>query len=208
MAQTTAALQASRTEVPLWRRLVVATPVGWALGVVAGVVLIVVVESLGIREVQTPLVLGVALGVSVQQSRALRPVLGATRLRWVILSCLGLMAPFIAADAAAALGRPRTYNLVVFVILGGLILSVLQWSVLRLVVHRARGWLIASPTGYIAAAGTLWFSDHVLPKTPGIAGALQYLAVILFGGVLLGVPTAIAAGRFQPHASSGSHNVV
>lgn len=179
------------------RRLIVATSIGWALGVIAGVIFIVAAESLGIREVQTPLVLGVALGVSVQQRRVLQPMLGESRHHWVLLSCLGLALPFIAADIAAVFDWPREYNLFVFVVLGGVLLSVLQWSILRRAVFNANGWLIASSAGYMIAALTLWMNDRILPKTPGITGALQYLTVVFAGGVLLGVFTAIAALRFQ-----------
>jgi hypothetical protein len=183
---------------PPRRRLLFVTPIGWAHGILAGVCLIVLVESLGLPEVQTPLVLGIALGVSVQQFRALRPILGESGRRWVLVSCLGLGGPFIIADAATVAGRPLVYDLVVFVILGGVIAGALQWSLLRPVVRGANGWLIACSAGYFAAASTVWLNDRVLPNTPGVLGALQYLVVILGGGVLLGVFTAIAASRFEP----------
>jgi hypothetical protein len=193
-----AAVHASENATPqVWRRLLIATPIGWAIGIVAGVGLIVLAESVGLREMQAPLVAGLALGLSTQQYRGLRPVLGGLRARWVFRSCVGLAFPFIIADAATIAGRPLAYDLVLFVVLGGVIASVLQWGLLRNAVHRAGRWLIASPVGYLAAASTAWLNDRVLPKTPGIVGALQYLAVILGGGVLLGALTALAASRFR-----------
>jgi len=181
----------------LSRRVLVATPIGWALGILAGIGLIILVESAGVMAMQTPLVVGVALGISTQQYRALRPALAHSRTRWVLATCLGLAAPFVLADVARMVGRPLPYDLVRFVILGGVIASVLQWRMLRTSVQRAAGWIIASPAGYIAAASTVWLNDRVLPKTPGIVGALQYLGVILAGGVLFGIVTAVAAARFE-----------
>jgi hypothetical protein len=178
-------------------RLLVLTPLGWALGIVAGIVLILLVESIGIRGMQTPLVLGVALGLATQQFRALRPVLGAARGRWLLASCLGLAAPFALADAATLAGRPHPYDLTGFVVLGGVAASVLQWGILRTAVRRSGSWLLASPLGYVAAASTVWLNERVLPKTPGLVGAFQYLAVIAAGGVLLGAFTAVAASRFE-----------
>jgi len=188
---------AVQSSILLSRRVLVATPIGWALGIVAGVGLIILVESAGVMALQTPLVIGVALGISTQQYRALRPALSHSRARWVIASCLGLAAPFVLADVARTAGRPLPFDLVRFVILGGVIASVLQWRMLRTSVQRAGGWIIASPAGYIAAASTVWLNDQVLPKTPGIVGALQYLGVILAGGVLFGIFSALAVARFE-----------
>jgi hypothetical protein len=177
--------------------LLVLTPLGWALGIVAGIVLIVLVESVGARGMQTPLVLGVALGLATQQFRALRPVLEGSRGRWLLASCLGLAAPFALADAATLAGRPHPYDLTGFVVLGGVVASLLQWGILRAAVRRSGAWLLASPLGYAAAASAVWVAERVLPKTPGLVGALQYLVVIAAGGVLLGAFTAGAASRFK-----------
>lgn len=187
-----------------WRRVLIATPIGWAAGIVAGIALIVLAESVGIRQTQAPLVLGVALGVSEAQFRALRPVLAGARMRWLLASCLGLAGPFAVVDASVELGRALPYDLAAFVILGGILLSVLQWNVLRHRVGQAGSWLLASPAGYLAAASTIWLNERVLPKTPGIVGALQYLGVILAGGVLLGLLTGLSAARFELRVPPGA----
>lgn len=182
------------------RRLLVLTALGWALGVVAGIALIVLVESVGVQGTQTPLVLGVAAGLATQQFRALRPLIGGSRGRWLLASCVGLAAPFAVADAATLAGRPLAYHLAGFVVVGGVAASVLQWRILRKAVGRAGGWLLASPMGYAGAASTVWLNERVLPKTPGLIGALQYLTVIAAGGVVLGALTALAAARFERSA--------
>ena len=83
--ETTVARPGLDAAPPLWRRLLVATSIGWVIGIVAGVALIIVVESLGLQALQSPLILGVALGVGWQQSRALRPILAGSRARWLRL---------------------------------------------------------------------------------------------------------------------------
>jgi len=194
---TDIAVQSSQTAArPLWLRVLIATPIGWAVGIPAGVGMIILAESVGAMELQTPLVVGVALGISMQQYHALRPALAHSRTRWGLASCFGLAIPFMTADLARVMGRPLSYDLALFVMLGGVLASVLQWRMLRASVTRAGGWLVASPAGYAAAASTVWLNDQVLPKTPGIIGALQYLGVILAGGVVFGVVTALAAVRF------------
>jgi hypothetical protein len=189
---------------PMWRHLITATALGWAMGIAIGVGLIILVESLGVQSVQTPLVLGVALGVSTQQMRALRPVLAGGARQWILLSCIGLAAPFAVVDIAALAGYALPYSLVGFVCVGGVAAAVLQWSMLRRRVHHAVAWLVGAPLGCFGAASTVWLNERVLPKTPGLAGAVQYLAIIMAGGVVFGIVTAVAVARFEPCGEAGS----
>ncbi len=193
----TEAVTLERLARPMGRGLLMRTPLGWVIGIVAGVLLIVAIESLGMSGLQSPLVLGVGLGVSSQQFRALRPVLGS-RGRWILMSCLGLALPFLVADAATLAGRPLPYELTTFVVVGGVIASFLQWRQLRERTDGSEGWLFASPAGYVAAAATVWANDRVLPSAVGIVGLLQYVFVIVLAGVFLGALTAVAAARFTP----------
>lgn len=189
---------------PLWRRLITATTLGWVLGIVAGVLLIVLAESLGLRSLQSPLLVGVALGLGWQQHRALRDLLPGARTRWLGATCIGLAAPFLVADVASTIGRPLPYDLVPFTIAGGLLASMLQWRVLTSFVRSAAGWLLASPLAFIAAATVVWLNDRVLPKVPGVPGLLLYVGVTLFAGVLFGCITAAAAVRFVPRSGAAA----
>jgi len=197
MAESHAISRRAGVERPLWFRVFVSSLEGWTLGIIAGIGLIVLAESLGMREMQTPLVAGVALGVSAWQYRALRPVLAGLGARWIGVSCAGLSIPFVIADVATLARRQMNYDLVILVLTGGAITSILQWSMLRTVVGRSDAWLVASPAGYLAVVSALWLNDGVLPRTVGVVGALQYVAVILMGAALFGLFTGMAASRFE-----------
>jgi hypothetical protein len=200
----TATVTAPRTAGPaLWRRVLTATSIGWALGIVLGVGLVVLVESLGVQGFQTPLVLGIALGLGTQQFRALRHLVPGRGTHWVAGTCLGLTAPFVAADVAVIAEAPLPFSLVPYVGIGGLLAGVLQWGVLRSVARRAAAWLVGAPLGCLAAASTVWLNERVLSRTPGIVGALQYLGVIVAGGLVFGAVAGVAASRLQPHRPPG-----
>ena len=169
-------------------RWIVGTFAGWTVGFVLSILFIVGVESLGVRETQFPLALGMGVAVGYEQSRMLAPVL-RNRWRWFWATALGLTAPFIVMDVVRAFELPLPYSLPVLVAVGGLSVSVLQWRLLRRTLARATPWLLASPVGWVLAGSTVWLADQ-LPRIPGVVGALMFVAVVLGGGALLGVCTA------------------
>lgn len=87
-----------------------------------------------------------------------------------------------------------------FVVVGGIAASVLQWRSLSRVATNASRWLIASPVGWLLGASSVWVSDRWLPRIPGIVGALLYVGIVLGGGLLLGLCTLPA----RPRASTGA----
>jgi hypothetical protein len=68
----------------------------------------------------------------------------------------------------------------------------LQWRLLRtLPVAGTTWWAVLTPIGWLLAGSTVWINE-LLPKTPGLIGAGRYIAVVLSGGVVLGVASAVA----------------
>jgi hypothetical protein len=175
---------------PLLVRWVTATFVGWSGGFVLAILLIVAAESAGLRETQFPLALGMGIGVGVAQARLLLPYL-LRRGPWIAVTALGLAAPFIATDLARGFGVPVPHALAAWVALGGLSAGLLQWRLLRRVFSRAHHWLFASLAGWSLGGSTGFVADRLLPKTPGVSGALQYIGVVLTGGLLLGIITGV-----------------
>ena len=174
-------------------RWIVGTFIGWTVGFVLSILFIIGVESLGLRETQFPLALGMGVAVGYQQSRLLAPVL-QNRWRWFWATALGLAAPFIVMDVVRAFELPLPYSLAVLVAVGGLSVTVLQWRLLRRAPAHATPWLVASPVGWVLAGSTVYLADQ-LPRVPGVVGALLFISVVLGGGVLLGACTAPALLR-------------
>jgi hypothetical protein len=128
-------------------------------------------------------------GVGLMQGRLLRDRLGAPR-RWAGWTTLGLAAPFLVRDASL-LVTAIPYSLAGYVAAGGLCAALLQWRLLRPEVRGAVWWLVITPAGWLLAGSTVWLNE-LLPKTRGLVGALQYLAVVFSGGLVLGAACAAA----------------
>jgi hypothetical protein len=74
----------------------------------------------------------------------------------------------------------------------------LQWRLLRaLPAGGAAWWPIITPIGWLLAGSTVWINE-LLPRTRGLIGAGRYIAVVLSGGVVLGVAAAVAWRLNQP----------
>jgi hypothetical protein len=173
------------------RRWILRTFLGWAAGFVLAIVFIIMGETLGLREVQFPLALGMGLGVGLLQSRMTAEQLGEKR-SWVLASTLGLAAPFIIADVLRLAGQPLPYSITAFVGLGGVTAGIAQWRLLRRHLSAAAWWLVASPIGWLGGGFTVWINEELMPRTPGLIGALQYVGIIMLGGIVLGAVSAIA----------------
>lgn len=184
-----AALPESRIAV----RWIRATFLGWTLGFVLAIALVLLAEGVGLPALQFPLALGMGTGVGLVQARLVAPYLGA-RAPWILASALGLAAPFVLWDAAGLLGLNVRYSLAACVALGGLSAGLLQWRVLHAVSARAAWWIPASAAGWLLAASLVLVADRFVrpPAFAGLTGTLLYLLVLLAGGALLGVAGAPA----------------
>ena len=171
------------------RRWIVLTFAGWSLGFVLILVCIGLSGMVGLGETQFPIGLGMGAGVGFMQRRLIAARLHAGR-GWLYASIVGLTAPFVVHDIEWAMRGATSYGLTGSVILGGLAAGLLQWRLLRPFGPHTAWWVPASVLGWGLAASMVVVNDKLLPKIPGLAGALIFIAVVLVGGVLLGAATA------------------
>ena len=171
-----------------------ATFLGWTLGFLLLLLFIALSGAVGLGNTQFPIGLGMGTGVGSLQRRMVAERVRA-RTGWWPASIIGLTIPFVLWDLAKLLHVSVPHGLIAAVGLGGLTVGLLQARVLRPHSPLWLWWVPASVIGWALAASTVFVNDRVLPKTPGIIGALQYIAVILLGGALLGVTTGFALTR-------------
>jgi hypothetical protein len=187
-----------RTTIPPGR-WVARTFLGWSAGLCLAITLIIGVDSLGVSGTQFPLAVGMGLGVGAVQARLVASPLGGRR-PWIVATTAGLSLPFVLGDALRLAGVPLPYALPAYVAAGGVLAAALQR---RLLLAQAMAgtswWLVITPIGWLLAGATGLLND-LLPKTPGLIGAGRYLAVVLSGGVVLGVASAVAWRLARPAA--------
>jgi hypothetical protein len=171
-----------------WTR---ATFLGWSLGFVLLMVFIALGGLVGLGNTQFPLGLGMGTGVGAFQRRLIAGRVG-TATHWWRASIIGVSTPFVVWDLAKLLSWEIPHALVIAVVAAGLSVGGLQWRALRAHGKRSGWWVPASLLGWTLAAATVFVNDQLLPKTPGIVGALLYIGVVLLGGVFLGVTTGVA----------------
>ncbi len=165
---------------------------GWTAGFVLAIACIVAVDSLGASGMQSPLPLGMGLGVGMLQARLVAPMIGRRR-EWVLATTIGLTMSFLIADVARLLGDALPYSLAAYVALGGVLAAALQERLLRrAAVAGTRWWLIVTPIGWLLAGSTVWVAEWLPKNVTGLIGAGRYVAVVLSGGVVLGVAGAAA----------------
>ena len=146
---------------------------------------------------QFPLAVAWASGGRVQ-SRLVAPFLAGAR-GWITATTLGLSLPFIVADVLRFAGSPVPYSLAAYVALGGVLAGALQARLLRaLPFARPAWWLVITPIGWLLAGSTVWLNELLPKNVPGLLGAGRYLAVVLAGGVVLGVASAVAWRLVRP----------
>lgn len=157
---------------------IVASALGWWLGFLLVVALALSWDALGLPQSQFMVGVGMGIGLGWTQARVVRTWLGAAG-PWLRASVIGLAAPFIILDLAAA---AVPYSLGVAVIAASLLAGILQWRLLRARFDGAAWWIPGSVLGWALAAGPAAFP----------IGDLLFL-VILGGGAVLGL---VSGGAF------------
>jgi hypothetical protein len=180
--------QSAATGRSLLSRWVRATFAGWWLGFVLVVVGVVLGDSVG-GGAQVMIGVGMGAGVGYAQGRIAREWLGKLR-PWMAACIIGMSVPFAAHDLAAALGFTLPYSLPFYVVLGGMLVSVWQWLLLRPHFHQSGWWVPASVLGWALPAGLVaWYDAFV---GPGPFGAIIFLGMVFLGGLVLGGVTGSA----------------
>ena len=164
------------------------TTIGWFLGFFVMLVLIFIWEAI-LGPGQTMVGVGMGAGVGFWQSRLLKRVLDRP-LRWAWATVVGMGAPFAAWDVSAALGREAIFSnmLPICVVLGGLLVAVWQWRLLRPLSQRAGWWILACTIGW--AIPSLFIALGNPEAVPAPWGELLSLTGMFLGGILLGATTA------------------
>lgn len=167
---------------------------GWALGVPCIIALALAGEAVGMGGSQVLVGAGMGAGVGLMQGRALKDVLHAFA-PWFWSCIIGLSAPFWVTDIAQAMDRAIPYSLEAYVALGGLIVGVWQWRLLRVRFNQAGWWVLASALGWSLAAVAAALANA--QPLRGIWGALLFLAIAVAGGLILGFVTGLALVRLR-----------
>ena len=164
------------------------TFLGWFVGFAAIVVLSLAWDVVGGGSAQSMIGIGMGLGVGYTQALEMRPWVKSIG-HWILASAVGMGAPFVLYDMVHAAGSEFPYSLPFAVAIGGLLVGLLQTYVLAPLSSRAVSWIPASLAGWTLAAATTIVGDALPRLVQGIGGALLYIALILFGGAVLGVVT-------------------
>jgi hypothetical protein len=180
----------------LLRRWVRATWGGWLLGIPCIIALALAGEAVGIGGSQVLVGAGMGAGVGFLQGRVMRDLIGRSG-PWAWSTAVGLALPLLAFDLARAAGRDWPFSLYPCVAIGGLLVGAWQARLLRPHFRRTGSWTAASAVGWFLAAGAAALADagRVSQSIRGIAGALLFLAIVAFGGLVLGLVTGAALAR-------------
>jgi hypothetical protein len=155
-------------------------------------------DAVGVRESQVLVGVGMGAGVGFMQGRALRGIV-SNPFAWVSASVAGLAAPFLVFDLSRAAGLQLPFSLYLCVALGGLGAGLWQAILLRSEFNRTWLWVVGSVTGWSLAAASAAVAD-LLPRAlslRGLAGAGTYLAIVLAGGLILGLITGLLLFRLH-----------
>ena len=165
---------------------------GWLLGVVMILMLSGILDSMGIEDMQFYLGLGMGMGVGFSQWILLRKWCGM-KVSWILTSALGLGIPFVIFDLL--LKSKVWYKLPLCVGFGALTIGLLQFSIFKSYSTQAHRWIWGCVIGWPLAVATVFTIDYTKHLEAFISSnlilALINLLLILAGGVVLGVITAV-----------------
>ncbi len=164
-----------------WTRWLLATTVGWPVGVIGGFILAHIANIAYPRETNLMLGIGLGAGVGYMQWRVLRQRLSPAGW-WVLASAAGVGVPFVVAVVVDELGGPpaRIVGWTVTMASGGTLAGLLQLRVLRPHTLRSGWWVLASTVGWALS---------------GFAFEAGFLGAFLIGGIALGAVTGGALIR-------------
>lgn len=162
-----------------------ATTFGWLLGFALLVVLAIGWQALTGEESQWMVGAGMGVGIGYVQSRLLRGVLDRPG-RWIWATATGFTIPFILWDLSAAAGA-SFLSLPICVVTGGLLVGLLQWSLLRSRSSRAGWWIPVSVLGWAVPAAALGLSSP--GELPSVWRELLSFGGMFLGGAALGAVT-------------------
>jgi hypothetical protein len=184
---------------------------GWALATGAGMLLgflpaepLADLFNLGVARVIVPLLAGVLIGLL--QWLLLRPFLTSAA-DWIISAGFGWMAGYALGLLVIRSLAGGMLEAVIGYIVFGVIVSALQWPVLRREIPSLLPWLIANVIGWTAAFLVGQFAGSQLYLASGLAPEITAAIIAGISGLVAGAITGLAfiwivrqpeAGRVQP----------
>jgi len=164
------------------------TFIGWIVGFVIVVILALLFENIGLGTTNVFIGLGMGLSVGFFQWKAFQNLIGISK-KWIWFSMVGMALPFIISEIAPIVWSNFSlpYSLQLNVSIGGLLVGLMQFQILRIKTKKAIWWVFACFIGWILATFFSTISDfNIIPKSMGLFSALITLFLMLMGGVVLG----------------------
>ena len=168
---------------------------GWLLGFVFIVLLAFGGEALGLGEFQFFIGIAIGAGVGYMQGRFLK-IYFDIDWKWVVVSSASMGLSFAFFDLARTFSTIE-YNLFYSVALGGLLVSVAQYYILRLFFKNSLLWIPVSWLAWMAAGGLVRLTELIdILGLPGLVSAIIVLVILTIGAsALLGLITGLGLKR-------------
>lgn len=161
---------------------------GWCIGVLLILALAVMFDAVGIEHMQFFIALGIGLGVGFMQLQVLKKSTAITG-QWLLQTVIGLGTPFLFFDLLRILGDVslKEYYLPVCIVIGGIIVSLLQYKVLHKNYKNAALWIAGSNLAWLLASAAVLSINYTkyLSSNNWVLFSLN-LILIFGGGVVLG----------------------
>lgn len=177
-------------------RWIAMTTLGWLVGFALVILLSMALESVG-GVAQLTVGVGMGAGVGLFQGWVIAPWV-TSKWHWFLASTIGMGLPYLLWDFSAGLGFDPLHAMWVCTVAGGVLVGVLQRRLFRPRPPRSGLWVLACTVGWGIPELLLGLDDVGL-----LSGGWAFLsiAVIFFGGLLLGSVTSAVLPRDLPHSA-------
>jgi hypothetical protein len=186
------------------RRWVTFTFIGWCSGITCILIFSSLFDFFGWSGFQSPLGIGMGLGVGFFQGRMVRGILPPWK--WWVSIIIGLGIPFLLHDLAVLWGYAvgSSYSLPAGVALGGLTVSIFQFLIFKAITPKAARWIVIGMLGWMSAMLTVISIDYIkLVVHHNLALFFINLTMIFSGGIVLGLVTGKEMKRILIPAAGG-----
>lgn len=165
---------------------------GWLMGVFLILLLSSILDAMGIQHMQFYLGVGMGTGVGFMQWQLLRNS-HKMKISWLLSSVIGMGIPFLLVDLFPQ--EIIAHKIATGISLGAITTSVIQYYLLKEHIPQAILWIPYNFTGWTMGVLTVFTIDYTIKLKPILSNnlilALINLALILAGGVILGLVTGL-----------------
>jgi hypothetical protein len=178
------------------KRWVRACFLGWLLGVILVLLLSSFLDFMGIENLQFYLGTGMGAGIGFAQWHQLRKYLKVNTY-WILASIFGMTLPFLIVDQLSF----GTYEqkLPVCIALGGLVVGLLQYLLLKPNLNGSQLWIAGSVISWILGSSMVFLVNYTKQLNHDLFNnlilALINLILILSGGVVIGLVSGAITKR-------------